>query len=98
MAFVHQVTMLEVPLFTPEECIAVAEATAEAISRPGFSPTSFLLDPSTEVPVQDLPTEVRFPFRGTVYRDCFVVKGGVEGVAEWFAEDREAAKSKGSRT
>ncbi|CAN0484030.1 unnamed protein product, partial [Ectocarpus sp. 12 AP-2014] len=50
--------MLEVPLFTPDECLAVAEATAEAMLRPGFSPTFFLLDPSTEVPVQDLPTEV----------------------------------------
>ncbi|CBN79202.1 hypothetical protein Esi_0010_0119 [Ectocarpus siliculosus] len=58
LPFNSTVTMLEVPLFTPAECLAVAEATAEAVSRPGFSPTSFLLDPSTEVPVQDLPAEV----------------------------------------
>ncbi|CAM9680060.1 unnamed protein product [Ectocarpus sp. 12 AP-2014] len=58
LPFNSTVTMLEVPLFTPDECLAVAEATAEAMLRPGFSPTFFLLDPSTEVPVQDLPTEV----------------------------------------
>lgn len=74
--------MLEVPLFTPQECLAVAEATAEAVSRPGFSPTFFLLDPSTEVPVQDLPTEVRFRLRGTCVKRCFVVKVVVGRVTE----------------
>lgn len=37
----------------------VAEAAAEAISAPGFVPAFSLFDPSTEVPVQDLPAEVR---------------------------------------
>lgn len=54
-----QVSMLEVPLLTEEQCRAVAEATAEAISVPGFGPTFSVFDPSTEVPVQDLPAEVR---------------------------------------
>lgn len=54
-----QVSMLEVPLLTEDQCRVVAEATAEAISVPGFVPAFAHFDPSTEVPVQDLPTEVR---------------------------------------
>lgn len=50
--------MLEVPLLTEEQCRVVAEAAAETISVPGFVPTFSLFDPSSEVPVQDLPAEV----------------------------------------
>lgn len=52
--------MLEVPLLTEDQCRVVAEATAETISVPGFVPTFSLFDPSSEVPVQDLPSEVRY--------------------------------------
>lgn len=50
--------MLELPLLTAEECRALADATAEAASAPGFTPSFSVFDPSTEVPVQDLPAEV----------------------------------------
>lgn len=58
---VGQVTMLEVPLLTADECRAVAHATAEAVSIPGFVPSISVFDPDTEVPVQDLPDEVHIP-------------------------------------
>eukprot|EP00903_Cladosiphon_okamuranus_P006706 g6545.t1 len=58
MPFNATVSMLEVPLLTQDQCRMVAEAAAEAISAPGFVPTLSLFDPSTEVPVQDLPSEV----------------------------------------
>ena len=58
--------MLEVPLLTEDQCRVVAEATAEAISVPGFVPTFSLFDPSAEVPIQDLPAEVRCSSRSRV--------------------------------
>lgn len=58
VCFDKKVSMLEVPLLTEDQCRVVAEATAEAVSVPEFVPTSSLFDPSTEVPVQDLPAEV----------------------------------------
>lgn len=50
--------MLEVPLLTAEECRTLADATVEAASVPGFTPSFSVNDPSTEVPVLDLPAEV----------------------------------------
>ncbi|CAM9660068.1 unnamed protein product [Pylaiella littoralis] len=58
LPFNSTVTMLEVPLLTADECRAVAHATAEAVSIPGFVPSISVFDPDTEVPVQDLPDEI----------------------------------------
>lgn len=55
-----KVSMLEVPLLTEDQCRVIAEATAETIAAPGFVPSFSLFDPATEVPVQDLPAEVRY--------------------------------------
>lgn len=51
--------MLEVPLFSTEECRVIETAAVEALSLPGYEPSFFLFDLSTEVPLQDLSPEVR---------------------------------------
>eukprot|EP00752_Nemacystus_decipiens_P009524 g8513.t1 len=58
LPFNATVSMLEVPLLTEDQCRVVAEAAAEAISVPGFMPAFSVFDPSTEIPVQNLPAEV----------------------------------------
>ena len=51
--------MLEVPLLTADECRTLVEAAAQAKSAPDFVPAFSVFDPSTEVPLQDLPPDVR---------------------------------------
>ncbi len=51
--------MLEVPLLSADECRALVEATAQAKAVPDFVPSFSVFDPSTEVPLQDLPADVR---------------------------------------
>lgn len=69
--------MLEVPLLSADECQAVVTAATEATSLPGYEPTFFHFDLSTEVPLQDLSQEVRCAehARGTAF-----VKGIFDGV------------------
>lgn len=55
-----QVTMYEVPLFTPEECHTVAEAAVAATAIPGFMPARSRFDPETEVSLEDLSSEVLY--------------------------------------
>lgn len=53
-----QVTMYEVPFFTPEECHTVAEAVAAATAVPGFVPVRSRFHPEPEIPLADLSPEV----------------------------------------
>ena len=50
--------MYEIPLLNGDECRAIVEAAAAAVASPGFVPTRFRFDPSTEVSLEDLSPEV----------------------------------------
>lgn len=51
--------MYEVPLLSDGECRAVASAAEAAMASTDFVPTRVRFDPTTEVPLEDLPSEVR---------------------------------------
>lgn len=51
--------MYEVPLLTAKECEELVKAAGAAMNTPGFVPTRTRHDPSTEVPLEDMSSEVR---------------------------------------
>ncbi|CAM9881350.1 unnamed protein product [Scytosiphon promiscuus] len=58
LPFNSTVTMLEVPLLSADECQVVEAAALETLSLPGYKPSFFLYDLSTEIPLQDISPEV----------------------------------------
>lgn len=50
--------MYEVPLLSDGECRAVASAAEMCMASPDFVPTRVRFDATTEVPLEDLPSEV----------------------------------------